>query len=213
LPNVTVSRSRGILVDPTDSNTVYVGTEGGGVLMSTDGGENWTTINDGLTDLTVYAMATDPEDPHTLYAGTVSDGVFVLHVGDEAGQSGGSGSPGTTHQAPPTGSNPDSQGLTVSLLSMDPALDPRVHVLSGDSIRSMSDGTRHANDVFVESMRASTTTKSGPAQPGSVLRHRPHDHFFGDLSGAYNLGTFVVDAEMIIADNHASDSIDACFGC
>src|SRR5690349_6375169 len=99
LPNVTVSRSRGILVDPTDSNTVYVGTEGSGVFMSTDGGDHWTPINDRLTDLTVYAMAMDSEDPHTLHAGTVSQGVFVLHVDGEAGQPGGTGSlPAMTHR-------------------------------------------------------------------------------------------------------------------
>jgi photosystem II stability/assembly factor-like uncharacterized protein len=80
LPNVTVSRSRGILIDPTDSNTLYVGTEGGGVFMSTDGGDHWTAINAGLTNLRVLAMAMDPQDPHTIYAGTNGDSVFVLHV-------------------------------------------------------------------------------------------------------------------------------------
>jgi photosystem II stability/assembly factor-like uncharacterized protein len=94
LPNVTVSRSRGILIDPTDSNTVYVGTEGNGVFMSTDGGDHWTPINDGLTNQRVYAMAMDPQDPHTIYAGAVPGSVFVLHVGDNPGQPGAGGASG-----------------------------------------------------------------------------------------------------------------------
>jgi photosystem II stability/assembly factor-like uncharacterized protein len=79
--NLNVSRARGILIDPTDSNTLYVGTEGGGVFMSSDGGASWSPLNDGLTNLTVYAMAMDPQDPHTIYAGTVASSVFVLHMG------------------------------------------------------------------------------------------------------------------------------------
>jgi hypothetical protein len=85
LPNVTVSRSRGILIDPTDPDTLYVGTEGGGVFLSSDGGVHWTALNTGLTNLNVYAMAMDPQDPHTIYAGTVSGSVFVLHIPPRAG--------------------------------------------------------------------------------------------------------------------------------
>ena len=31
--------------------------------MSTNAGEDWTAINDGLTDQSVIAMAMDPQDP------------------------------------------------------------------------------------------------------------------------------------------------------
>ncbi len=185
LPNVTVSRSRGILIDPTDSNTVYVGTEGGGVLMSTDGGDHWTAINDGLTSLTVYALAMDPQDPHTLYAGTVPAGVFVLHVGGEAGQPGGSDSPpATTYRRPRTGPSPDSQALMVSLLPIDPAREAHNRTLSRDSIRPMPHGPLYAENVVVQSFGTSTAKKSSPALPGSVLRHRELDRpFAGPVSG------------------------------
>jgi photosystem II stability/assembly factor-like uncharacterized protein len=214
LPNVTVSRSRGILIDPTDSNTVYVGTEGGGVFMSTDGGDHWTPINDGLTNQTVYAMAMDPQDPHTLYAGTVPGSVFVLHVGGEGGQPGGSDSPpAATHPRPRTGPGPDSRALMVSSLPMDPAGEARVSTLSRDSIRPLRDGILHAENVVVPSFGASTTKKSSPALPGSVLRHRALDQLFADLGGVYNFGTFLFDAETVIVHNHASNSNDDCFGC
>jgi photosystem II stability/assembly factor-like uncharacterized protein len=215
LPNVTVSRSRGILIDPTNSNTVYVGTEGGGVFMTTDGGDHWTPINDGLTNLTVYAMAMDPQDPHTLYAGTVPGSVFVLHVGGGGGPPGGSGSPRTaTLWRPRMGPSLDSQALMGSSLPIDPAGDAPVRTLFRDSIWLMPDGTLHLKNIVVQSFGASTTKKSSPALPGSVLRHRAHDLFFADLGGGiYNLGTFLFDAATITAHNHASDSNDDCFGC
>ena len=82
---MTVSRARGILIDPTDSNTLYVGTEDRGVFTSSDGGASWSPLNEGLTNLTVYAMAMDPQDPHTIYAGTVAGSIFVLHMGPNPG--------------------------------------------------------------------------------------------------------------------------------
>jgi hypothetical protein len=94
MPNLTVSRAGGILIDPTDSNTLYVGTEDRGVFMSSDGGHSWSPLNDGLTNLTVYAMAMDPQDPHTIYAGTVASSVFVLHLEHNPGPPGPGGASG-----------------------------------------------------------------------------------------------------------------------
>jgi photosystem II stability/assembly factor-like uncharacterized protein len=213
LPNVTVSRSRGILIDPTDSNELYVGTEGGGVFMSTDGGDHWAPINDGLTDLTVYAMTMDPQDPHTIYAGTVPDGVFVLHVGG-GGQPGRNAlPPETTRARLRTGLGPDSRTLIVSSVQPDAAGDTRVSTPSQDSIRPMRDVSLHAENVVVPSFRASTTNKSSLALPASVLRHRAHDKFFANLGGGvYNLGSLLFDDATVIAHNQASDSNDDCFG-
>jgi len=40
-------------------STLYAGTDGGGVCKSTNGGENWTAMNKGLTDTIVLALAID----------------------------------------------------------------------------------------------------------------------------------------------------------
>ena len=45
------------------------GTDGQGVLKSTDGGESWTAINSGLANLSIRALAIDPFNPTTIYAG------------------------------------------------------------------------------------------------------------------------------------------------
>ena len=73
-------------VDPTAPNTIYAGTFGAGIFKSTNGGGNWTAINNGLLasgfvttnfaqNLSIWALAIDPLTPTTLYAGT-DDGLF-----------------------------------------------------------------------------------------------------------------------------------------
>lgn len=65
-----------LAIDPVTPGTMYAGTSAG-VITSTDGGVDWTTINAGLTSSTVLALAIDPVTPGTLYAGTSGGGVFV----------------------------------------------------------------------------------------------------------------------------------------
>ena len=74
LPNNAIAQA--LAIDPVTTNTLYVGTIGGGVFKSTDGGNDWSAINTGLTNLAVQALAIDPNTPSTLYAGTNGGGVF-----------------------------------------------------------------------------------------------------------------------------------------
>jgi len=65
-----------IVVDPRDSNTVYVAAEGPlwtaggdrGVYKSTDGGETWAQVLAISEDTGVTDLELDPADPDTLYA-------------------------------------------------------------------------------------------------------------------------------------------------
>jgi hypothetical protein len=72
----TLSIVSTIVVDPDDSDLVYIATAGGGVYRTVDGAATWTPFNDGLQDLTIRSLALAPGEPNTLYAGTPS-GVFV----------------------------------------------------------------------------------------------------------------------------------------
>jgi photosystem II stability/assembly factor-like uncharacterized protein len=65
-----------ISIDPSNSSTLYVGTNGGGVFKSTNGGASWSVVNSGLTDLLVLALAVDHNNSAVLYAGTNSAGLF-----------------------------------------------------------------------------------------------------------------------------------------
>jgi len=65
-----------IAVDPQNSETVYVGTTGGGIYKSTDGGSSWGTVNIGLSDLKITALAIDWFTPSWIYAGTEDGGLY-----------------------------------------------------------------------------------------------------------------------------------------
>jgi len=66
-----------IVVDPTDSQTLYAADHHSGVYLSTDGGATWVPINEGLSTRAVTAMAIS-SDGMVLYAATEGEGVFRL---------------------------------------------------------------------------------------------------------------------------------------
>jgi len=72
--------------DPTDPQTMYVGTYAGGILKSIDGGRNWFEVNGLRHQGTVlgnsYGTALDPTDPDTMYATTIG-GIFKTTDGGE----------------------------------------------------------------------------------------------------------------------------------
>jgi len=76
LPGLKDANVKDILLDPTDSNRVYVATWGRGVMLSRDRGETWRAWNEGLTYAFVRALTVAPTTPLTVYAGTVG-GVFA----------------------------------------------------------------------------------------------------------------------------------------
>jgi hypothetical protein len=67
----TVSgRVRAIAVDPTNPNVVYIGTAGGGVWKTTNGGSTWTPLTDTQASLAIGAIAIDPSNHNTIFVGT-----------------------------------------------------------------------------------------------------------------------------------------------
>ncbi|MDQ7040714.1 MAG: T9SS type A sorting domain-containing protein, partial [Rhodothermus sp.] len=68
-----------VAIDPSDPYTIFVGTEGGGLHRTTNGGATWSALPVPMADTTiVYDIYIDPTSPvgnRILYVGT-SDGVF-----------------------------------------------------------------------------------------------------------------------------------------
>ncbi|MBA2304741.1 MAG: carbohydrate-binding protein [Acidobacteria bacterium] len=64
-----------ITVDPSDSDTLYAASVGGGALKSVDAGGRWSPMS-ALTPRVVWDVAVDPADSQVLYAGTNNDGVW-----------------------------------------------------------------------------------------------------------------------------------------
>ncbi len=79
-----------IAVDPSNSDTVYLGTYGGGVYKSTDGTNNFTQMPSGLSGLSlnVFALVIDRLNTNIIYAGT-DTGVFKSKDGGESWKSSG----------------------------------------------------------------------------------------------------------------------------
>jgi uncharacterized repeat protein (TIGR01451 family) len=98
LPNRPVSQ---IAVDRSNWRTAYLSYAGfsaatpsapGHVFKTTNGGQTWTDISNGLPDLPTNSVVLDPAFPNTLYAGTDA-GVFVTTNGGSAWSRLGSGDP------------------------------------------------------------------------------------------------------------------------
>jgi Calx-beta domain/Beta-propeller repeat/Carboxypeptidase regulatory-like domain len=65
----TVAGITAIAVHPTQTSTVYVGTQNG-VFKTTNGGRTWAPINNGLDNRFVLELVIDPSTPSTLYVAT-----------------------------------------------------------------------------------------------------------------------------------------------
>lgn len=58
-----------IIVDPSNVNTIYLATAGGGLWKTTDGGVSWQPKTETLGSLSVGSLAMDPTNSQTLYLG------------------------------------------------------------------------------------------------------------------------------------------------
>ncbi|MGH9759956.1 MAG: SBBP repeat-containing protein, partial [Blastocatellia bacterium] len=81
---------RSIAVDPLDSSTLFVGTDGQGIFKSNDAGRSWAGANNGIPTKGIIDLAIDPSNPSNVYAFTGA-GVFKSV---DAGQSWRSSSDG-----------------------------------------------------------------------------------------------------------------------
>ncbi len=67
---LTTGRVTAVAADPTNPGTIYVGSPGGGVWKTTDGGVDWSTTTDSQANLVIGSIAVAPNLPTTIYAGT-----------------------------------------------------------------------------------------------------------------------------------------------
>lgn len=63
-------RVTSFIIDPNNSNKLYLGSAQGGVYRSLDGGANWTQIFDSATTSAIGALALAPSDSTILFVGT-----------------------------------------------------------------------------------------------------------------------------------------------
>ena len=63
-------RTRSLVIDPKNLQTMYAGAVTGGVWKTINGGQTWAPLTDLLPILNIGALVMDPNDSNTLYAGT-----------------------------------------------------------------------------------------------------------------------------------------------
>jgi Bacterial Ig-like domain len=63
-------RVRAILIDPSNTNSIWLGSVSGGIWHSTDGGASWGAVNDFMGNLSVSSLVMAPNNPNVIYAGT-----------------------------------------------------------------------------------------------------------------------------------------------
>ena len=68
-------RTRPLIIDPNEPDTIYAGAVSGGVFKTIDGGAHWSATGDALANLAVNSLAMSPTDSRTIFAGT-GEGYF-----------------------------------------------------------------------------------------------------------------------------------------
>jgi hypothetical protein len=63
-------RIRAIVIHPTSTNTMWVGSVSGGIWRTDNAGRSWFPVNDFLANLSVSTLVINPTNPNIMYAGT-----------------------------------------------------------------------------------------------------------------------------------------------
>ncbi len=85
---VGMGRIDAIAFHPTDSNTYWIGSPTGGLWKTTDNGQSWFPLTDGIPVLGIGDIAVNPKNPDIIYIGTGDrdatdlDGIGVLKTTD-----------------------------------------------------------------------------------------------------------------------------------
>ncbi|MBX7135910.1 MAG: hypothetical protein K1X67_24845 [Fimbriimonadaceae bacterium] len=69
-PDNVGGRTRSLAIHPTNPNILLAGSVGGGIWRSSNGGTNWTPVDDRLRSLAIGCIVFDPTNANIVYAGT-----------------------------------------------------------------------------------------------------------------------------------------------
>ncbi len=148
-----LGRVNAIVVDRTNSATVYIGEAKGGVWKSTDSGTTWTNLTDTITQY-VGCLVQDPVNANTLYLGTGEE-YYALNTQAGVGiyKSTDGGATWTLK------GNSTFAGLRINAIAIDPGNTNKWVVCSDGGIYTTTDG--------------GTTFTQRLAGAGSALRMNP----------------------------------------
>jgi photosystem II stability/assembly factor-like uncharacterized protein len=134
-----------IAINPSNPNIIFLGTAGGGVWRTNDGGANWNPLFDRQVSLGVgnpSAIAIDPNNTNTIYVGTsqrltpqAPAGLFRSTDGGASWVRLGSGYP-----AGNTGNVTQFFGQWINVIIVDPANSQRLYLASTTGVFRSTDG-------------------------------------------------------------------------
>lgn len=80
-PSQSVSPTKGaqLVIDPQNTEVLYLGLRSGAVFRTLDGGNSWTPINAGLSGCPVDTLAIDPQNPARLYK-ACHEGIYTISL-------------------------------------------------------------------------------------------------------------------------------------
>lgn len=109
-----------LLNHPPGSDTLYLGSFGGGLYHSLDRGQSWLRVPFGIAGHTITAVAGDPFDGHRAFAGTPNAGTPIIRTTDG----------GATWQGLGAGIQP---GYAAWSIAADPGVPGRIYAAGGAS--------------------------------------------------------------------------------
>lgn len=134
-----------IVINPNDANVIYIGTAGGGVWRTLDGGTSWTPIFDRQISLGVGepgAIAIDPNDTSKIYIGTSGRVTPQRQAGLYKSTDGGASCVrlGAGYPAGNTGNATQFASQWINVILVDPANSQIVYLASTSGVFRSTDG-------------------------------------------------------------------------
>jgi photosystem II stability/assembly factor-like uncharacterized protein len=91
-PPLSVFNIGSLAISPVNPDIVFAGVYdapyhdmcGGGIFISTDGGNRWKTVNEDLAHLNILAIAPHPTNPDIVYAGTGGNSILRINLAQPA---------------------------------------------------------------------------------------------------------------------------------
>lgn len=147
-PGNVGGRIRSIVIDPADSNKMWVGSVGGGIWRSTNAGFSWFPVNDFQANLAVTTMVINPANTNIMYAGT-GEGFLNTDAIQGAGIFKSTDAGVTWNQLPSTANN---NFFFVNRLAISP---------DGNTLLAATSQTVDVNNVLVQSAGIWRSTDGG----------------------------------------------------
>lgn len=173
-------RVTSFVIDPNNSNKLYLGTAQGGVYRSLDGGANWTQIFDSATTSAIGALALAPSDSTILYVGTgeangsadsyAGVGMYRIDNCDTTATLVGPINPVRTYTTASNVqvSNPAFNGRSISSIVVDPSNPSIVFVGVAGGVIGIGGDAPRGGTIPPLAMRGLYRLTSATSAPGSV---------------------------------------------